>query len=108
LELLFEEEHHTGYPVVKDGHLVGVVTLEDVRNLPPDARGRGKVGDIASKDIVVAYPDETVHSALDKMHTRHVGRLPVVDRNNPTRILGIISRHDLVRAHEIAAGRPAE
>jgi CIC family chloride channel protein len=108
LDLLFEEEHHTGYPVVKDGHLVGVVTLEDVRNLPPDARGRGQVGDITSKDVVVAYPDETVHSALDKMHTGHVGRLPVVDRNNPTRILGIISRHDLIRAHEIAAERPAE
>jgi CBS domain-containing protein len=42
LELLFEEEHHTGYPVVKDGHLVGVVTLEDVRNLPDDARDRGR------------------------------------------------------------------
>jgi CIC family chloride channel protein len=108
LELLFEEEHHTGYPVVKDGRLVGVVTLEDVRSLPHDARDRGRVRDITSKDIVVAYPDETVHSALDKMHTRRVGRLPVVDRNNPTRILGIISRHDLVRAHEIAAERPAE
>ncbi|MGB9023057.1 MAG: chloride channel protein, partial [Candidatus Bathyarchaeia archaeon] len=107
LELLFEEEHHTGYPVVKDGHLVGVVTLEDVRNLPDDARDRGRVGDIASKNVVVAYPDETVHSALDKMHAGHVGRLPVVDRNNPTRILGIVTRHDLVRAHEIAAERPA-
>jgi chloride channel protein, CIC family len=108
LELLFEEEHHTGYPVVKDGCLVGVVTLEDVRSLPDVARDRGRVRDITSKDVVVAYPDETVHSALDKMHTRRVGRLPVVDRNNPTRILGIISRHDLVRAHEIAAERPAE
>jgi CIC family chloride channel protein len=108
LELLFDEEHHTGYPVVKDGRLVGVVTLHDLRNLPHDARDQGRVGDIASKDLVVAYPDETMHSALDRMHERDIGRLPVVDRNDPTRILGIISRHDIIRAHEIGAQRPAE
>jgi CBS domain-containing protein len=49
-----------------------------------------------------------VHSALDRMHAKHVGRLPVVDRNNPTGIVGIITRHDIIRAHEIAAERPSE
>jgi CIC family chloride channel protein len=108
LELLFEEQGHTGYPVVKDGRLAGVVTLHDFRRLPHDARDRARVGDIASKDLVTAYPDDTVHSALDRMHSKDIGRLIVVDRKNPTRILGIICRHDILRAHEIAAERPAE
>jgi CIC family chloride channel protein len=108
LELLFEEQHHTGYPVVRDGRLVGIVTLHDLRKLPSDERHQARVSDIASKDLVVAYPNETVHSALDKMHARDIGSLPVVDRNNPSRTLGIISKRDLIRAHVIAAERPAE
>ena len=51
LELFFEEQHHTGYPVVKDGRLVGIVTLHDLRKLPHDERERTRVSDIASKDV---------------------------------------------------------
>ena len=108
LELFFEEHHHTGYPVVEKGQLVGIVTIRDLQKLPHSVRNKVKIGEIASKDIIVAYPDETVHAVLDKMHEKGIGRLPVVDRNNPKRLLGIISKHDIIRAHEIAAERPAE
>ena len=30
-----------------------------------------------------------------------VGRLPVVDRADPSRVIGIITRSDLLRAHEV-------
>jgi len=108
LELFFEEHHHTGYPVVEKGQLVGIVTIRDLQKLPHSIRNKVKIIEIASKDIIVAYPDETVHSVLDKMHEKNIGRLPVVDRNNPRRLLGIISKRDIIRAHEIAAKRPAE
>jgi CIC family chloride channel protein len=108
LELLFAKEHHTAYPVVKNGALVGMVTLDDLRRLPQDVRAQTRVSDIASKHPVVTYPDETVHSALDKMYIRDVDRLPVVGRNDPKTILGIISEHDLIRAHKMAEERPAE
>jgi len=108
LELFFEEHHHTGYPVVEKGQLVGIVTIRDLQKLPHSIRNKVKIIEIASKNITVAYPDETVHSVLDKMHEKNIGRLPVVDRNNPRRLLGIISKRDIIRAHEIAAKRPAE
>ncbi len=108
LEMLFEEHHHTGYPVLKQGELIGMVTISDVHKLPRKARSRVKVGEIAPIELTVAYPDETVHSTLDKMYEKDIGRLPVVDRDNPKRILGIISKHDILQAHEIAAQRPAE
>jgi len=108
LELFFEEHHHTGYPVVKKGRLVGMVTISDLQKIPHSMRDKVKISEILSKDIIVAYPDETVHAALDKMYENNVGRLPVVDRKDPKRLLGIISKHDILRAHEIAAKRPAE
>ena len=108
LETLFEEYHHTGYPVVKDGKLVGIVTISDVQKIPPEKRDKLKIRDIASRKLVVTYPDETVHQALDKMYVKDVGRLPVVDRRDPTKILGIISKHDILKAFELAERREAE
>lgn len=108
LEMLFEEYHHTGYPVVKDGKLTGIVTLLDVQKLPHDVRRVTKVGKIASEDLTVTYPDETVHLALDKMYEKDIGRLVVVDRKNPKHILGIISKHDILQAEQIADQRPVE
>jgi len=108
LETLFEEYHHTGYPVVEDGKLVGIVTISDVQKVPPEKREKLKIRDIASRRLVVTYPDETVHQALDKMYVKDVGRLPVVDRRDPRKILGIISKHDILKAFELAERREAE
>jgi CIC family chloride channel protein len=108
LEILFEEYHHTGYPIVKEGKLIGIVTLSDIQKLPHDRRGQITVDEIISKDLVLTYPDETVHLALDKMTAKNVGRLLVVDRNNPDQLIGIISKHDILRAHEIGERRPVE
>lgn len=61
--------------------------------------------DVASKKLIVTYPDESVHEALDKMYENKVGRLPVVDRSDPFKIVGIVSKHDILKAFEMAAER---
>ena len=108
LETLFEEYHHTGYPVVEDGKLIGIVTISDVQKVPPEKRKDLKIRDIASRKLIVTYPDETVHQALDKMYVKDIGRLPVVDRSDPTKIIGIISKHDILKAFELAARKAIE
>jgi len=98
---------HHGFPVVdEDGDFVGVVTLADVET----AMSRGSfsdltVGDIASKSVVVAYPDEFIHDVFVKLGTREVGRVPVVDRDNPKRLLGVLRRHDVLVAYAKAIRR---
>jgi len=108
LELLIEETKHLGFPVVEDGKLVGIVTFADLTRVPKARRRKIKVKDILSRKLVVAYPDESVQSALDKMYENDVGRLPVVDREEPTRIVGIITRSNIVKAYEIATSRTLE
>jgi len=108
LELLIEESRHHGFPVIEQGKLVGIVTFDEVANVPVEQRNKVKVKDVLSRSLTVAYPDESVQSALDKMYTKKVGRLPVVKRTDPRRLIGIITRSDIIRAYQMAATRVLE
>jgi CIC family chloride channel protein len=59
-------------------------------------------------DLVVAYPDESIGDVLIKMGPRGLGRLPVVCRANPRKLVGLIAREDIIRAYQIALTRRAE
>ena len=91
---------HHGFPVVdEDGQLFGVVTLSDV-----EAKLGGgdelKVEDIATQAPIVAYPDESLYDALMGLGAKDVGRIPVVARDDPGRLLGVLRRHDIIRAYQ--------
>ncbi|MDH5695651.1 MAG: chloride channel protein [Dehalococcoidia bacterium] len=92
---------HHGFPVVdKNGKFVGVVTIFDVETAMSEGGSPNlTVDDIASKSVVVAHPDEYIHDVFVKLGTRDVGRIPVVDRDNPRRLLGVLRRHDVLTAY---------
>ncbi|MDM7998919.1 MAG: chloride channel protein [Dehalococcoidia bacterium] len=106
----FHESGHHGFPVVdKWGDLCGVVTLEDVERAPPSQGALLTAMDVATRTPVVAYPDQPVKTALAQLGGRDVGRIPVVDRNNPKKLLGVLRRHDVVAAYVKAmSGRGKE
>lgn len=102
-----------GFPVLNtDGTLYGVVSLSDYRRAVAangdELAEELTVRDIATRDLVIAYPDETVDTVLRRMAPRDLSRVPVVDRENPRRLVGVIRRNDIVRAHEIGAMRREE
>jgi CBS domain-containing protein len=89
---------HQGYPVVDaDGALVGVVTRRDLLDL--ELPITSIVRDLITRAPVVVYDDNTVRDAVDQMIHESVGRLPVVSRESPRRVLGIISRSDVLSVH---------
>jgi CIC family chloride channel protein len=92
---------HHGFPVVnKKGELVGVVTIADVEAaMAQESPSDLTVKDIASKLVVVAYPDENIHNVIVKLGTHDVGRIPVVERKNPKHLLGVLRRHDVLSAY---------
>jgi CIC family chloride channel protein len=107
LDRLFAETHHHGFPVLDEkGGLFGIVTIQDLAR----ARERGAwedrtVREITTRSVVTVFADDPMWVALKRLGTRDVGRLPVVDRQQPSRLLGLIRRSDIVRAYQVGIGR---
>jgi chloride channel protein, CIC family len=89
-----------GLPIVSaEGKLVGVITQGDLlRALEKDPNGSKSVHDAGSRNLVVAYPDELVHDAMHSMVNRDIGRLPVVSREDPQKLVGYFNRSCLLTA----------
>ncbi len=102
---------HQGFPVLDvDGLLVGVVTRRDLLSGPDiGLDGLRRVRGVVRRAPAVVYGDSTLRDAADLMVIQRVGRLPVVERTDPRRVVGILTRSDLLAAHEprLAASRRA-
>ena len=89
---------HQGFPVVsEEGNLVGVVTRRDL--LESGHSDDVRIVEILRRPPAVVFDDMTLRDAADHMVLERVGRLPVVTREDNRRIVGIISRSDLLAAH---------
>ncbi|MCD6360468.1 MAG: chloride channel protein [Armatimonadetes bacterium] len=98
--LLMEETSHHGFPLVDEhGVLHGMITADDVRRAAAQGRLKEPVSSLASHELVVAFPNETLNDGLRKLGVHHVGRVPVVDPRDHRRILGIITRKDIIAAY---------
>jgi H+/Cl- antiporter ClcA/CBS domain-containing protein len=91
---------HQGMVVLDSaGKLAGVITRGDVmRALNADPSGAATVLDAGSREVVVTYPDEMLHDASAKMLRNNIGRLPVVDRKDPARVVGYLGRPGIMAA----------
>ena len=88
------------YPVTDDaGSMLGVVTRHDLDTLlaeGPD--GETTLRDVLRPDPVVAHPDEPLRSVVYRMAETGLTRMPVVDRDDPTHLVSVISLRDLLGA----------
>jgi CIC family chloride channel protein len=102
---IFQETHLYGFPVMNnDEDLYGIVTLQDMERAlaQKDVLMRNlKVSDVAITDVVTVFPDEPIWSAIRKMSPRDLARLPVVSRHDKKKLIGLISRSDILKAYDI-------
>ncbi len=57
---------------------------------------------------MITYPDETIGQALYRMGSRGLGRLPVISREDPGHVLGLVRRQNIIRAYHLALTRRSE
>jgi CBS domain-containing protein len=86
----------SAFPVVDEGQLSGVVTLEDVRSVSPDQWDTKSVADIMTprRELATVGPDEDASEAWDKLTGADVQQLPVVSDG---KLLGTLRRRDIIR-----------
>ncbi len=97
VENCFYKYKHGGFPVVDDGELKGIVTLEDLRKVPRELWAETQVKQVMTpvEKLLTVKPDDPALEALIKMSAFKVGRLPVMDGKN---LVGIVTRSDVIHA----------
>lgn len=96
--------HSPGYPVVDAiGNLQGFLSRSDVLEYLTSARtsDKVKVREILKPSLgalVVAFPDEPLRVAADRMAVINSDCLPIVDTINDQKVVGLVSREDLFNA----------
>jgi chloride channel protein, CIC family len=106
----FEQTHHHGFPVLdRDGWLCGMITLNDLQRATDAGLAQDTpVGQIAARDLLVVYPDQHLDEAMWRFAQADVGRLPVVDRANARKLLGVLRRSDVIKAYSRHVARPVD
>jgi anti-sigma regulatory factor (Ser/Thr protein kinase)/predicted transcriptional regulator len=86
----------SGTPVVKNGKMIGIVSIEDLIKALASGESQATVGQKMHSLPVTLYIDEPLVHAVGKFSELHFGRFPVIDRDGT--LVGIITQGDVVRA----------
>ena len=90
---------HRGLPILDaDGRLVGLITYGDVVRALESGRESDPVIDVGNDRPIVAQPHESVDAAAMRMVLNEVGRLPVVAGDGSGRLVGWLSRENVLEA----------
>ena len=93
-------------PVVDGGKLVGIVSLNTIRDAAPSKAtdlsihevhyllSKMKIREVMKKDVVTCGPDDHVEDIAKIMQTKRIGAVPVVDKG---KLLGILTNDDMFR-----------
>lgn len=87
-----------------EGGLVGIITQNDLlQALEHDPTGEQTVLGAGKDKLIVTYADETLRVAVSKMLQNDIGRLPVVERQNPSKLVGYLGRAGVLSARSRTA-----
>lgn len=94
-----KDSPHRGFPVIdENGRLTAIITSYELvaaqqkcSELPVSA--------VATTDLIVTTPDEPLSTAALNLSRYNIGRLPVVEPGNPGKMVGLLSRTDIIEAY---------
>jgi len=100
LEVMFKNRYHDAL-VEKDDALQGVVTWSEIIKVSPKERESLKVGQMPLKNIYT-YSDEAALEVYKLMTKQKIDLIPVVEREAPLKVIGVLTSSGLANAYEKA------
>ena len=87
------------FPVVDErNELCGILSLVDYQEGLKKGDSSLTAGDMGTRDVVAVNEEESLFSALNKITSGDFAILPVVAEDEPRRLVGVISRRDIMTA----------
>jgi CIC family chloride channel protein len=99
---LIVDSNQMDFPVVdKEMRLKGILSLTDIRKVMLDKEMHRLVvaKDMATEDVLTVTPEDSLHTALKKMTAAEIRELPVVSKEDPRKVISMLSRKDLIRTY---------
>jgi CIC family chloride channel protein len=90
------------FPVVNSNNrMVGILSLANIREVMFEEGLKGLVvaKDLATTDVVSLFPKNNLNEALEKFASIGATQLPVVDPEKPDRVIGMLSRGDVISTY---------
>jgi len=97
---IIEDTGHMGLPVVNENEeLYGIITWSDIHDAVLKHERHMTVKDYCTTDLITITPEDTLTQALDSLGYKEISHLPVVRKENDKKIIGIITKGDLIKAY---------
>jgi CIC family chloride channel protein len=96
----FREQNARGFPVLDtQSAFVGLVTATDVQNALIEGTAEEQcAGDVMTAYAVTCTPEESLRQVLQRISDQEVSQVPVVDKTDPSRLLGLLQRDQILWA----------
>jgi CIC family chloride channel protein len=99
LESVSADGQPRALPVLdEDRKLVGIVAPSDIERVLDRDLSALTVHDIAARNLVTVFPDQTLEDAVRRLGSQGLRQLPVVSRQDPSVLLGLLRRSDVINA----------
>ena len=102
-EIMFAREVFALPVLNEDSELVGIVSMSDITKIDRSERAHVQVAAVFSHDLKYAFPDQTMHEVVERMREFHLANFPVVSRRDEKRLLGMVTKADIMLAYRKVA-----
>jgi Zn-dependent protease/CBS domain-containing protein len=100
LDVMLNSKYHDVI-VQTDENLSGIVPGQEMTSIKTEQRATTFIQTLPMKRVT-AYPDESVLEAYKRMMREKIDLLPIVDKNNPSKVIGVLTSEGVSAAYEKA------